>query len=234
MAQKKGEQGLAAWCRNQRPGAATEYQLVTETLGDGTPLSTWGPETINELGWEALARDIFSAAEADAEVRGTSMQYAVRHVDEGKVRGKCLLKFVRPRAVEEQDEEMRLANDGSLQAGYALSLRQNAELHKFALDAMRQQANLASSALNLLEQAHKRIGALEDREARRVDEQITQALEDAAEKADALTKRTGSASDELGQFVNTFAPRLAEKLVEKYGDQAVAMMMQFVTNMNAH
>lgn len=222
MAAKKGAAGLAAWCRQQRPDDSSVYQLVTETIGSGVIVCEWAAEQIETLGWEPLAEAVFETAQSDADARGTSMQYAVRHVRDGRDVGRCALKFIRPTG--ERDADDLITGDGgtTLTTALGVLMKQNQELHRFALETMRKQVETAQHSTGLLRQAYERIEVLEGRVRSEADQRIAELLEDAAERANG-GGGARALPDELGVFVEAFAPRLAEAMAEQHGSKLLEL-----------
>jgi len=206
MARSTGTpKGIETWLRSQRIEPGSIFTLVVQSLEGSETVGSW-EASIVAAGVEAWTCEVCELASEDAEGRGQTTRYALRHERDEKIRGMTALR----RIVVDDDDRDRLSFDGTnaglvskLLASLERAQSQVIEASKGAVEAQRASMALLTASYGMLGQLQIQNAGLH-----------AQTIDLRASVAEA--QPAPAQPDLIRTMVETMGPHVAAKLAEKF------------------
>jgi len=197
--------GIETWLRSQRLEPGSIFSLAVQSLEGSEIVGSWEASLV-AAGVEAWTCEVCELATHDAEGRGQTTRYALRHDRDDKNRGMTSLR----RVVVDDDDRDRLSFDGTnaglvskLLASLERAQSQVIEASKGAVEAQRASMALLTASYGMLGQLQIQNAGLH---AQTIDLRAT-----VAEATPAPV-----APDMMHTMIETMGPHVAARLVEKF------------------
>lgn len=208
--------GILTWIRQQRAGEVSTVDLVAMPLEGPTVIVSWPfDEATRDVDtWAALVLDM---AQDDAEARGASTKYELRHVRDGRQAGVMPLRRVVER-IEQSDDDAPQVNDvGSMMGTFARMLdaahRQVIESSRVAMQAAQSANETQRASLAMLSQAYTIIATQQNALALQAEEARAVQATPPAEKS-GLARAGDEAVGTLMQIAAAkYGPRIIEQVL---------------------
>ena len=196
--------GIFTWYRQQSPDTSSLFELLSKAGFEGLePVCSWEVNAVGE-DVNAWAELVIAAAQEDAEGRGSTTRYLLRHTRANSVRGTMNITRV---VSTDANGEVRAEFDGSSQSLVNKLLQSTERAHSQVIEMSKASLDTQKAAMSLLGQSYAMLAKVQMENA-----ELREQLNEAGAVA---SKGTNGKPDVFRTMMETVGPTVGAHVAEQ-------------------